>query len=384
MRTIRYLSHSVAWLGIAALTGWTWSTSAVIPGDAAALAGIRVEERAYRTDRDGRATLDVYLPPDPGPEGGAFSRTDEQTAGHGQPPPDPPLVRGGKGTGAPRFFPLDKGGGAASAVDQPGKKTTPSGPDPGGPVERRRRRPAILAIHGGSWSGGSKRLFRADPRNPSLVIRLAQAGFVVVAVDYRLARPASPSWPGVLDDLRQAVRWMRLHAEEFDIDPDRIAALGQSSGAHLAALLGTCPDPADRDGVSSRVQAVIGFYGPSDLARLVSSRRLAQDPVRLLLGDTPDSFPRRADEASPLTYVSHDDPPFLLLHGTDDSWVPPEQSVRLAAKLREEGVKHRFILVAGVRHGFDVRSRDSRDRDKQPDLDEILDFLRTVWNVGSG
>ena len=105
--------------------------------------------------------------------------------------------------------------------------------------------------------------FRYDSRNA--VVRLAQRGMVVFAIDYRLARPGSPSWPAVVDDLREAVRWVRRHSGEFGVDPGRIAVMGQSSGGHLASLLATLPDEPGPDGVSSRVQAVVSFYGPSDL-----------------------------------------------------------------------------------------------------------------------
>ena len=147
----------------------------------------------------------------------------------------------------------------------------------------------MLAIHGGSWCGGSRTDYRSDPNNT--VVRLAQQGLVVVAVDYRLARPGSPSWPSVIDDLRESVRWMRRHASELEIDPDRIVAVGQSSGAHLAALLGTLPEELSLDGVSSRVQAVVSFYGPSDLAYLIKTRHLNHEPARILLGNDETETP---------------------------------------------------------------------------------------------
>ena len=110
-----------------------------------------------------------------------------------------------------------------------------------------RTRPVLIAIHGGSWYGGSKVLYRNDDRNT--VIRLAQQGIVVVAIDYRLARPGAPTWPAVLDDVREAVRWVRREAANLRVDPDRIVVMGQSSGAHLAALVATIPEepnPATR------------------------------------------------------------------------------------------------------------------------------------------
>ena len=96
---------------------------------------------------------------------------------------------------------------------------------------------------------------------------------------------SSPSWPAVIDDLREAVRWLRRNSATYGVDPDRIATIGQSSGGHLAALLGTLPAVNGPDGVSSRVQAVVSLYGPSDLTRLMHFRHLAHEPARALLGD---------------------------------------------------------------------------------------------------
>ncbi len=248
------------------------------------------------------------------------------------------------------------------------------------PTTPEARQPAILAIHGGSWIGGSRRLFRPDARN-TMVSRLAGEGYVVLAVDYRLARPGAPSWPAALEDLRAAVRWTRRNAGELGIDPDRIFALGQSSGAHLAAMLGTLPGSDSPDGVSSHVQAVINFYGPSDLGRLADLRRgLAHDPIRAFLGEGPTPFRVRAAEASPIAHVSSDDVPMLLLHGRNDSWVPREQSERLAAKLDQAGARHQLVIVDGASHGFGVVVKTQPECDLLP---KILDFLKTVGNAQS-
>jgi acetyl esterase/lipase len=246
-------------------------------------------------------------------------------------------------------------------------------PASAGPVATRWRRTAVLAIHGGSWRGGSKRLFRSDPET-STIVRLARAGLVVIAVDYRLARPGSPSWPAALEDVREAVRWTRRNARDLGIDPDRIVALGQSAGAHLAALLGTLPDPGATDGVSARVAAVINFYGPSDLEALFHARHLAHDPMQIFLGDKP------ARAASPIAHVTPNTVPMLLFHGTDDLWVPIDQSERLAAALKRSGVRNRLVRVEGARHGFEALVKAPR---KQDLVDEIFAFLDSVWNVGS-
>jgi acetyl esterase/lipase len=239
-------------------------------------------------------------------------------------------------------------------------------------------RPAVLAIHGGSWRGGSRTDYRLDPNNT--VVRLAKQGLVVVAIDYRLARPGSPSWDSVIDDLREAVRWIRRHTLELKIQPNRIVALGQSSGAHLAALLGTLPEELRNDGVSSRVQAVISFYGPTDLARLISSRHLDHEPVKLLLGNDEIETLSTVYQASPIHQVTNDIAPMLLLHGSDDKWVSPEQSERMAEALERAGVRHRLIIVDGARHGFEATVKAPVERDLLP---EILAFLESIWNVST-
>lgn len=231
-------------------------------------------------------------------------------------------------------------------------------------------RPALLVIHGGSWRGGAAGIGDLGAR--STVARLAQAGIVVVSVDYTLARPGAPSWPLVMQELRSAMRWIRREAHSLEIDPKRIGALGFSSGGQLAALLGTLPDEQDADGVSSRPQAVVDFYGPTDLAALENERRLPHEPIAIFLGAT------SRDEASPLHHVSSDDPPFLLLHGTADRWTPIEQSRRFAARLESAGVQARLIEVEGARHGFEASVEFPRSIDLLP---EILAFLNSVWNA---
>jgi acetyl esterase/lipase len=162
----------------------------------------------------------------------------------------------------------------------------------------------------------------------------------------------------------------------LEIDPDRIVALGQSSGAHLAALLGTLPEELGSDGVSSRVQAVVSFYGPTDLAQLIRTRHLDHEPARILLGK--DETPKTDLLASPIHHLTKDDAPMLLLHGSDDTWVRPEQSARMAEALESAGVPHRLIVVDGARHGFEATVNYPVKCDLLP---EVLAFLENVWNV---
>jgi acetyl esterase/lipase len=231
--------------------------------------------------------------------------------------------------------------------------------------------PAVVAIHGGGWRGGSRTDYGRS------LTPLVRAGLVVVAVDYRLSRPGAPSWPENLDDVREAVRWVRQHADDYGIDPDRIAAMGASAGAHLALLLGSASDidiprgPGD----PSRVGAVIDFFGPTDLKALHDTQLGAKTAIELLLGGSPSKLPRRSDSASPLRYVAPGNPPVLIVHGSDDLLVPIGQSRALADALERADVPHRLVVVEGARHGFGI---DAGPRSLVPDL---LAFLESAWKV---
>jgi acetyl esterase/lipase len=235
--------------------------------------------------------------------------------------------------------------------------------------------PAILAIHGGGWRGGSKRGYG------QMAASLVKHGYVVVAVDYALSAPGAPSWPANLEDLRAAVRWLRRNASVYHVDPNRVAVLGASAGAHLAALLATSPEGPVRDSetpTSARVQAVIDFYGPTDLAALAETSHGAGPSVALFLGGGPRDLPDRYAAASPARHVTRDTPPMLLIHGDADRHVPLDQSQRLAVALHAAGVPHQLTIVPGARHGFGfhVGRRDL--------LPAILAFLESAWNVNSG
>ncbi len=231
----------------------------------------------------------------------------------------------------------------------------------------KRKRPALLYLHGGSWRGGSTDLTTLGRK--STVVRLCETGIVIVGVEYTLARPGAPGWPRALEDARSALRWMQANADSLGVDPERLGVIGFSAGGHLASLLGTMPEAGARPLESTRPSVVIDFYGPADLKSLKAERKLFREPVDLFLG------PADPSSASPVAYASSDDPPHLILHGTEDRWVPIEQSRLLAERL---GAGSRLIEVEGARHGFEAGVEYPISIDLLP---AILAFLQSVWNA---
>ncbi len=213
--------------------------------------------------------------------------------------------------------------------------------------------PVVLAIHGGAWRAGNKGNMR------SAIERFAGEGYVAVSPQYRLV--PDHLYPSQIHDVKAAVRWLRTHAETYWIDPDRIAALGFSAGGHLALMLGVSdPDDGleglDGDGdptevPSSRVQAVINYFGPTDLA--AADIPLVSIPLRdALVGGPLDEKAELVRQASPITMLSPDDPPILTFQGTKDPLVPPTQATLLANAMTELEVDGRVELLIGAGHGW--------------------------------
>jgi acetyl esterase/lipase len=239
--------------------------------------------------------------------------------------------------------------------------------------------PVLMAIHGGGW-----RRFSKNEYGPEVAGEFIPLGIAVVAMNYTLSAPGAPSWPVNFEDVRNAVRWARSSAPEFDLNPNEFAAIGESAGGHLAALLGTNPDgPITTGGesaagdvygpVSARVQAVVDFYGPTDLASLQEQSVLASPAVVQFLGGKPDQIPQTYADASPVNYVTSASPPMLILQGTADDLIPLDQPQALAGALTSVGVPNQVITVAGAPHGFEFQPPGRKL------VPVILDFLQRVW-----
>ena len=231
--------------------------------------------------------------------------------------------------------------------------------------------PVVLAIHGGGW-----RRFSKEQYGPRAAV-LTRAGFAVVAPDYTLSARGLPSWPDALRDLKGSVRWVEALGPRYGLDPDHVAAMGESAGGHLALLLGTTPDLRASVGLpSARVDAVVSFYGPTDLARLSLTSPAAAPAITQLLGSSPGFNPGVALSASPSNWVSPDDPPVLLFHGTGDTLVPLDQALTFASRLTAARVPHLLTTVpAGHGFGFQVGRQDL--------LTETIGFLTLAFRAPS-
>jgi acetyl esterase/lipase len=215
-------------------------------------------------------------------------------------------------------------------------------------------RPGIVLIHGGGFVGGDKR-YQFDDQDTlfDVCMGLASQGFVVASINYRLA-PAS-TWPSSLVDAQLAVRWLRTHASEIKLDPQRLCSAGLSAGAYLAVFLGVLQTIHTGDQASllatqsPHVSCVVDFYGPVDLARLVKTAPGPnQEVVQALLDHaTPESNPKLYHDASPLFYVASQSAPTLIIHGTHDMTVPIEQSQSLQSALQQHDVPVEYITYAG-------------------------------------
>ena len=215
--------------------------------------------------------------------------------------------------------------------------------------------PMVIYIHGGAWLEGSKEQCPA--------LDLLNHGFAVASINYRLSQHAL--FPAQIEDCKAAVRFIRAHAKEWGIDPKKVGVCGTSAGGHLVAMLGTaCEDKQFEVGAhldqSSRPTCVCNFFGVSDLTTIhqqsdpqqsVIQHQLPTSPESKLIGGTVADQPEQARAASPVFYVSKNDVPMLLLHGTKDRLVPYAQSVQLHEALKKAGVASELHTVEGAGHG---------------------------------
>ena len=234
-------------------------------------------------------------------------------------------------------------------------------PSSGGPW------PAVVYVHGGGWMHGDK------SEAAMFATGMSSLGYLVVSINYRLSPAAT--FPAMIEDVKCAIRFLRAHATEYNLDPNRIAAMGASAGGHLVALLGTMEAGSDWDvgeslDQSSRVQAVISLAGVMDFSQ----------PFPEVEGNDVETMNRigfndsNKMEASPITHITADDPPFLLIHGQRDEVVPYEQSQLMYERLVRANVPAQLVIVTNASHSFEALGGSLT-----PTLEEInliiLEFL---------
>ena len=218
-------------------------------------------------------------------------------------------------------------------------------------------------MHGGAWNSGDK--------TEGLFLRqITEQGFLLVSVNYRLATNGN-KFPVMIEDVKCAVRYLRAYASKYNLDAYHIGAIGASAGAHLVALLGTTDQTAGWDTTeyadrSSRVQAVVTLAGFSDLTRPVDEA--AAMAIQYAFADVPGSDSPKMVAASPITYITSDDPPFLIIHGDQDRLAPLEQSKILAEHLRAAGVASTLVVVKNGEHSL-------QGKNLSPSTDEIMNMI---------
>lgn len=229
--------------------------------------------------------------------------------------------------------------------------------------------PLIIWVHGGGWKNGSKDRF-------AHLNALLERGFAVASINYRLSHHAI--FPAQIHDCKAAVRFLRKNAKRFGLDPRKFGVWGSSAGGHLVALLGTSGEVSELEGnlgtvgVSSRVQAVCDWFGPTDLLKMNQQAGAAgkinhdapNSPESLLVGAPIQEVPEKTGKINPLEYVTADDPPFLIMHGDQDRLVPFQQSQMLNDALKAADVSTTLVIVQGAGHGL----KSQRDRDQAIDF----------------
>ena len=228
--------------------------------------------------------------------------------------------------------------------------------------------PAIVAIHGGGWAAGDKRDF------DDAIKQFAKAGYVSISINYRHA--PKHVFPAQVEDSKCAVRWLRAHADEMHVNPERIGSFGASAGGHLAMIVGVMDSADGLEGSggwsdqSSKVQAVVSIFGPTNLSSEFPDE--SRNIVAGFIGGKRDEKPEQFKQASPITYVDSSDAPMLLFQGTKDPLVPHDQAFQMADALTEAGVPGRVELFLGQGHGWGGKLLEHTTRETIAFFDEHL------------
>jgi len=208
--------------------------------------------------------------------------------------------------------------------------------------------PLIIFIHGGAWKKGDKHDYLV------YLISFAKKGYVTATIQYRLTDVAK--YPAQLHDVEDAVRWLKFNADDYHIDPSKVALVGGSAGGHLAMMnaYSNTPDDVDENGISASVQGLVNFYGPSDLT---AETAINASSVQYLIGKSYEEAPELYKNASPLFLISNNVPPTLTFQGTLDELVPYQQSDILHKTLEDAGAVSYYHKLEGWPHTMDAAQK---------------------------
>lgn len=232
--------------------------------------------------------------------------------------------------------------------------------------------PLIMHVHGGGWKNGDRKNCK--------IAWVAAHGYAIASVEYRLSHEAL--FPAQIEDCKGALRWLRAHEKEYGYDASLVVVTGTSAGGHLAALMATSGDVAELEGEtggnldqSSRVQAAIDYYGPSDFVKRSENQpSKTDDPkgsVYQLLGGPVKENLEAARKASPVTYISEDDPPILIIHGAKDKTVYLDQSEMLETAYMKAGLDAQLHVESEKGHGWKTPT--------EAEQEIVLGFLKTQF-----
>lgn len=234
--------------------------------------------------------------------------------------------------------------------------------------------PALLCLHGGAWLRGSQRQYK------SWGPYLADRGYAVAAVDYRLSSQVSPAWPGVWEDVQRALDWLLANATSLNIDATRLGTIGDSAGGHMAAMLSL------DENTSKHIRAVVGVYGIYDLPewwRVTQPPKRTDDPVKQLMGKSYPEAKADYESFSPLHRLQScraaPHASYLIIHGDEDAIVHHNQSERLVTALRDKNATVEDLLIPGAGHHWFTFAEDNPARkrvDEEPNVTVAPVLLR--------
>ena len=260
--------------------------------------------------------------------------------------------------------------------------------------------PALILIHGGGFNDGDKRRYREI----NFGTNAAKRGYLAMSINYKLRKTKGQvTWPQCIYDVKEAVRWLKLNADKYQIDPERIGALGGSAGGNLAFMLATT-GPEDgfegegtRTNISTKIACGVDFYGAVDLMTYKSDRARpdTNKPEMAMFNKTKAEAPDLYRRGSPTSYIRTNVAPLLMVHGTGDSTVLPNQSQILRSKLIEAGLpcpeytimnqaetdalvaklsqdRNALILIPNAPHTFDFFVRMSPDKPVIMDISDLI------------